>query len=143
MRGWLAHVVRPEVIYVNSIASIPILHQVERTLGRTVPTVIHIHELRSLIREYERLHSARKSLEKAAVILAASEAVKNDLKSELGLSGSRIHVVREWLCKPRYSTRIVKKQGPRCVSNLALRQTRVSVSAWGRLVGEKDKSSFR
>ncbi len=95
---WVNRAPLPDLIYANTVASIPLLQRVQNTFPTPRPTVIHVHELESVLREYDRVADIAPTLAQAAVIVAASTAVKNALVTELSITENLIEVIPEWLC---------------------------------------------
>jgi glycosyltransferase involved in cell wall biosynthesis len=91
------HLWDPDIIYVNSVAALPILEMV--TLPQ-VPVIVHVHELHSeLLSALDRCPQLLK--QRPSRYLAASRAVVRALISECGVEASHISVVHEFVPERR------------------------------------------
>ncbi len=87
----------PDLIYINSVAALPIALWVPLP---DVPTILHVHELHiELMQVMKRCPDVMVS--KPARYLAASEAVLRALVSECGIDEDRIAVVHEFVPERR------------------------------------------
>lgn len=99
LKRWLQSGGAPELVYVSTVAALPVLQRLENVFQKKFPTVVHVHELESLLRQYRHSHSVGRSLSDASHILAASQSVKKALMAEFDLQEERIQVINEWLCR--------------------------------------------
>ena len=88
IRAW-----RPDVIYVNSVSSLPIAWHLD--LPR-VPVLLHVHELRSFLCTWAR-DDPERFLEWPDRYIACSEAVRNALVSDCGIADERMVVIHEFV----------------------------------------------
>ncbi|MBN2730614.1 MAG: glycosyltransferase family 4 protein [Bacteroidales bacterium] len=82
---------RPDIIYLNTLATVPIL-----MLYRKVKKIVHVHEILQNNNIFNLLIN-RFSLHYADCLICVSEAVKNNLKKALPGYGPKLHVVNNGL----------------------------------------------
>jgi glycosyltransferase involved in cell wall biosynthesis len=87
----------PDLIYVNSVAALPILQMVSLP---DVPSIVHVHELRSVLcAMMEKCPDLL--VRRPSRYLAVSEAVRQALVSECGVDKDRIAVIHEFVPERR------------------------------------------
>jgi glycosyltransferase involved in cell wall biosynthesis len=88
----------PELIYVNSVASVPLLGKLRN--GKPFPPrIIHVHELESMTRRYSLTCDLADELCRSQAVIAASQAVKDSLAREFPLDITNIEIIHEYLCR--------------------------------------------
>jgi glycosyltransferase involved in cell wall biosynthesis len=96
---WLRSAPSPDVIYVNTVASVPTLQLILPFLRVSPRIVIHVHELESTLMRFERQANVYAALASADCIIAPSLSVCKALASISGVNHSKITVVNEWICR--------------------------------------------
>ncbi len=103
---------RPDVLYLNSVAALPIYARMPRIRRMRIPTILHVHELEVMIEEFERLAPTLASTVPDRYV-AVSQAVARALETQVGVPPERIevipaHIDRRWIEQgpppPRAST---------------------------------------
>ena len=84
---------RPEVIYVNSVAALPLLDSA--LLPEDVPVILHVHELESYVYHFAR-NCPERFLQKPSRYIACSEAVRDCLIG-VGIAANRVTVIHEFV----------------------------------------------
>jgi glycosyltransferase involved in cell wall biosynthesis len=100
LRKWLRLHPSPNVIYVNTVASISGLRKVKKCLSVIPPVVIHVHELEWLLLKYQDQDNIKEELQNAFKIIVPSVAVATALENTFGIAMSQIEIIHEWLCMP-------------------------------------------
>ena len=128
---------RPDLIYVNTVAALPILKKL--TLP-SVPIVLHVHELKTSIRIYTNgLEDV--FLRRPSCYIAVSEAVRQDLISEFSIAEEKIHLIYEFVpdsllqTVPEKSDRVSGRR-PFVVGGAGLPQTRKGTARWLDMAAE-------
>lgn len=99
LRKWIEDRQEPDIIYVNTVASIPLLSRILPLLRTRPKIVIHVHELDWLLQKYEADYGIGAFLRTATAVIAPCNAVAEALNSFLGVPLSLIQIVPEWLCR--------------------------------------------
>lgn len=99
LRQWIQRSEEPDIIYANTVASIPLLSRILPLLKGKPKIVIHVHELDWLLQKYETEHGIGAVLRTATAVIAPCNAVANALNCLLGVPLSLIQIVPEWLCR--------------------------------------------
>lgn len=82
----------PDVVYVNSVASLPLVRVLGFLKDTTTPVALHVHELRSYQLQYLRSEN-QAFTQRPSQYIAVSDAVRDALKNDCGIKGSRINVI--------------------------------------------------
>jgi glycosyltransferase involved in cell wall biosynthesis len=99
LRNWIERSEEPDIIYANTVASIPLLSRILPLLRCRPKIVIHVHELDWLLQKYETDHGIGAFLRTATAVIAPCSAVANALNSLLGVPLSLIQIIPEWVCR--------------------------------------------
>ena len=99
LRKWIERKQEPDIIYANTVASIPLLSRILPLLRTRPKIVIHVHELDWLLQKYETAHGISLFLRTATALIAPCNAVAEALNSLFGVPFSLIQIVPEWLCR--------------------------------------------
>jgi len=99
VRYWYHHNNEPELIYINTVAAAGAWEMLQRNVPRSVPVVVHVHELQSIIDQYQSVFDLESLLRRCNVVIAGAGCVKSLLVNELNISHQKIHVVHDWLCR--------------------------------------------
>jgi glycosyltransferase involved in cell wall biosynthesis len=117
---WLEREHEPDIVYVNTVASIPILVQLNSLFKSKPKIVIHVHELDSLLQYYESEYNIGVFLRGASKVIAPCNAVAQALNALFRVPLKSIQIIPEWICRDidviRYSemrTRVRRKLGLR------------------------------
>ena len=105
LRKWIERSEEPDIIYANTVASIPLLSRILSLLRGRPKIVIHVHELDWLLQKYETEYGIGAFLRAATAVIAPCNAVANALNSLLGVPLSLIQIIPEWLCRDVYVER--------------------------------------
>ncbi len=84
---------RYPLIYANSVATVGLLH---RFAGPGRRVVHHVHELAEATRLLGVTNAMRRAVPFTDLYIAASEAVANFLRSDIGVSSERVRVIHEF-----------------------------------------------
>lgn len=96
---WLECSQEPDIIYVNTVASIPLLSRILLLLITKPKIVIHVHELDWLLQKYENEHNISALLCGATEIIAPCNAVALSLNALFKIPLESIHIIPEWVCR--------------------------------------------
>lgn len=80
---------KPDLIYINSVASLPIM---ERVRTPNTPTLLHVHELDSYLSVYIRSHSDL-LVKRPSRYIAVSSAVSTALSDRYGICSDRVTII--------------------------------------------------
>jgi glycosyltransferase involved in cell wall biosynthesis len=108
MREWRSY----DLVYANSVGSA----RAVRALAPNSPLLAHVHESEYSLHHTESRQDVSLIVDGRHPIIAASGAVKSTLVDEFGVSGSRIHVIHEFIRLP-----------PPVVDNQAVQSLRASL----------------
>jgi glycosyltransferase involved in cell wall biosynthesis len=100
LKYWLRQRPAPNVIYVNTVASISGLRMVKQCLLINPPVVIHVHELDWLLLKYQEQDNIKDELDRASSIIVPSAVVAEALGRRLSVPSSKIKIIHEWVSKP-------------------------------------------
>ena len=82
---------QPDVVYVNSVASLPLMRILGFLVDKT-PVVLHVHELRSYQQKYLQIEGAGFN-ERPDQFIAVSDAVRDALVNDCGVKPSRVNII--------------------------------------------------
>lgn len=99
LRKWIERSQDPDIIYVNTVASIPLLFRILPLFDTKPKVVIHVHELDWLLQKYEAEHSIGTFLRAATEVIAPCNAVAQALNSLLDVPLDLIRIIPEWTCR--------------------------------------------
>lgn len=136
LRQWIQRSEEPDIIYANTVASIPLLSRILPLLKRRPKIVIHAHELDWLLHKYETEHGIGAVLCTATAVIAPCNAVANALNSLLGVPPDLIQIVPEWLCRDVNVERY-DQMGIQVRQELGLKDTDVLCIAVGEMQWRK------
>jgi glycosyltransferase involved in cell wall biosynthesis len=114
---WLAKSPLPDLIYVNTVASIPSLTRLAKHLPSQIPIVIHVHEMDLTLKRYEYRNSIGWALIKAARIIAPCSAVSKSLQELFPDLSAKISIVNEWICRPLVDPTLYKRDSRHHIRN--------------------------
>ncbi|MBS1717468.1 MAG: glycosyltransferase family 4 protein [Armatimonadetes bacterium] len=123
VKSWMANFA-PDVVYINSAASLPVLNQ---DLLPLAPVLFHAHEMGFVLNEYVR-PVREQFLSLPAKYVTVSQAAANDLL-RLGVDESKVEIINacipfeSWTPKPR-------KEAHPVVGGAGLPQWRKGVDLW-------------
>ena len=99
LRRWIRGGQSPDVIYVNTVASIPFLSRLLPLLSVAPKIVIHIHELDWLLQKYEAEYEIGLLLRSATKVIAPCNSVAQSLNMLLNVPIGLINIIPEWICR--------------------------------------------
>jgi glycosyltransferase involved in cell wall biosynthesis len=91
---------RPDVVYLNSVAALPVYARMPWVRRIGCPTILHVHELEVMIGEFERIAPGMTASVPNKYV-AVSQAVRQALESVVGVAREQIvvvpaHIDRHW-----------------------------------------------
>ncbi len=96
---WLSRLPKIDLVYVNTVAAIPLLRRARRVLPKSTPVLIHVHELTWVLAAYQNALQTNHDLQTADCVIAASASVRNALVKDCCVDANRVRVIHEWLCR--------------------------------------------
>lgn len=96
---WIEGGLAPDIIYVNTVASIPLLSRLLPLFSKAPKIVIHVHELDWLLQKYEAEYGIGLLLRSATKVIAPCNSVAQSLNKFLKVPLDLIHIIPEWICR--------------------------------------------